>query len=422
MKEFDFQPRTRVVFGEGAMSRLGEVARELNFRRTLLVTDAGLVAAGHVALATQLLERAEIEVVTFSDFDVNPDTAAVERGRVFAAAQRPDSIVALGGGSALDCAKGINFLLTNGGKMADYRGYGKAAWPMLPMIGIPTTTGTGSEAQSYTVISDAMTRAKMACGDPKAAFRAAVLDPWLAVTQPENVRAASGMDAIAHVVETYVSLRRNPLSEVYSRDAWRLLAGNFLSFFERPADLEAAGAMLLGAHLAGAAIENSMLGAAHACANPLTAKYDTSHGEALAILLPHVVRWNGPVAGQRYAELLALAGLAGSPLRSSASVQAPAASADVPEFDGARASRQAEMDADASALPGEDIPQAAELLAQRLEEWAAAAGLPRSLRDAGVGIADLPMLAGLAAEQWTGTFNPRPFDAAAARTIYEWAY
>src|SRR5918997_4143289 len=120
MQPFDFQLHTRVVFGAGALARLGTLARELNFRRTLLVADHGLVASGHVAEASEVLEAADIEVVPFHDFDVNPDTSMCERGRDFAAPLRIDSIIGLGGGSSLDCAKGINFLLTNGGEMRDY--------------------------------------------------------------------------------------------------------------------------------------------------------------------------------------------------------------------------------------------------------------------------------------------------------------
>src|SRR5262249_25985424 len=182
MQSFDFQTRTRLVFGEGVMSRLGALAGELGFRRTLLVADHGLVASGHVQEALDFLAGAEIEVFPFHDFEVNPDTRMIEAGRSFAEPLKIDSVIGLGGGSSMDCAKGINFLLTNGGKMQDYWGYGKAAKIMLPMIAVPTTAGTGSEAQSYALIADAKTHMKMACGDPKAACRIAVLDPDLTLS------------------------------------------------------------------------------------------------------------------------------------------------------------------------------------------------------------------------------------------------
>ena len=380
MVPFDFQPRTRVVFGRGSAERTGHLARDLGFQRTLFVTDPGLLEAGHAADIQRSLEAASVTVIRFSDVAENPDSAMVARGAGHAEPHRIDSIVALGGGSTLDCAKGINFLLTNGGDMAQYRGYGKTSTPLLPAIGIPTTAGTGSEAQSYAVIADAATKMKMACGDPSAAFRLAILDPALTLTAPPRVTATAGIDAIAHAVETAVTMRRNPLSDTYSHQAWRLLADAFERVLLHPTDLEARSMMQLGAHFAGIAIEQSMLGAAHACANPLTARFSLTHGVALAILLPHVVRWNGEVASAGYTALL------GSPRRRARDVEA------------------------------------AETLARRLEDFGRAAGLPAKLSDLGVTSEALPDLAALAATQWTGTFNPRPFDAAGAMEIYEAAF
>jgi alcohol dehydrogenase len=381
MQSFDFQPRTRVVFGPGAVDRLGEIASELGFRRTLLVADRGMIASGHVDEALAALNRVGLEVFRFHDFQSNPDSAMVETGREFAAPLNIDSIIGFGGGSSLDCAKAINFLLTNGGHIRDYHGYGKAKSPLLPMIGVPTTAGTGSEAQTYALISDADTHVKMACGDTKLAFKVALLDPLLTVSQPEDLTATAGFDAIAHAVETYVTTRRNALSEFYSREAWRLLESNYERVITAPGDLEARSAMQLGAHFAGAAIEHSMLGATHACANPLTARYGTAHGVAIAMMLPSVVRWNAPAAGERYEELL----------RINSKFEGPAA-------------------------------DPSEALARRLEEMAAAGGLQIGLRESGIPTADLPALATDAAQQWTGTFNPRPFDINGAREVYEWAF
>jgi len=379
MIPFDFQPRTRVVFGTGSLSRLGELARELGCSRALLVADPGIVAAGHVARADASLRDASIGTMLFDDFDANPDSAMVAAGAARAAASGIDSIVALGGGSSLDCAKGINFVLTNGGTMRDYRGFGKAAKPLLPMIGIPTTAGTGSDAQSYALISDATTHEKMACGDPKAAFRVAILDPALTVSQPRAVTAISGYDALSHAVESFVTTRRTEISDVFARDAWRRLEAHYERVLHNPADLSARGAMLFGAHEAGLAIELSMLGATHACANPLTARYGTTHGMAIGVMLPHVVRWNAAHVGNRYAELLGLP-------------------TDTP------------------------AEEAGERLSARLQTLARAGNLPATLQDLGVPRADLPLLAAAAATQWTGTFNPRPFDAAAGLALYERAY
>ena len=362
-----------MVSGAGSIDRLGALARELGFSHALLVADAGLVRAGHLEHARASLESAGVSGIEFSEFGPNPDADMLEAGRRYAAGRRIDSIIGLGGGSSLDCAKGINFLLTQGGTIHDFQGYGKAANPMMPMIGVPTTAGTGSEAQSYAIISDPRTHKKMACGDPKAAFRAVILDPRLTLTQPAAVTAAAGYDAIAHAVESYVCTSRTPQSQQASLEAWRLLAGNYERVLAEPNDLEARTAMQLGAFYAGTAIELSMLGATHACANPVTARYGTTHGRAIAILLPHVVRWNSSVADALYAELLRFA-------------------------------------PDSSSL---------DALLTRL---AVAGELPGTLREAGVQSSDLPALAADASEQWTGRFNPRPFDASGALEIYQCAY
>jgi alcohol dehydrogenase len=380
VNSFEFRPEPRLVFGAGELGRLGDLARAEGFRRTLLVADPGLVATPHVERALGILRASAIEVETFSGFGENPDSRMIERGRAVAAEMGIDSLVGFGGGSSMDTAKGINFLLTNGGTMADYRGFGRARTPLLPMIGVPTTAGTGSEAQSYALVSEPETHEKMACGDETAMFRVALLDPELTLTQPPGVTAIAGFDAISHAVETSVTRKRNPLSDVFSREAFRLLYSNYERVLERPGDIEARSAMQLGAYFAGVAIENSMLGATHACANPLTAHYGTAHGRAISMCLPTVVRFNSGVAFERYRELLGLAGVA---------------------------------------VRGNDP---GETLAFHLERLARAGGLPTRLRDGGIRQEDFPSLAREASKQWTGTFNPRPFDEAAALEVYRCAY
>jgi alcohol dehydrogenase len=387
MTAFDFHSRTRVIFGQGVFERLAEVTRELNFKRTLLVADQGMVTYGYVDAALKLLASAGIEVSTFHDFGENPDTRMIVAGCAVAESSSIDSIIALGGGSSLDCAKGINFVLTGGGEMRDYWGHDKLSAktnkPMLPMIGIPTTAGTGSDAQTYALISDADTHVKMACGDRQAAFRVVLLDPQLTVTMPRSLTAISGYDAISHAIESFVTKKRNPISDLFAREAWRLLAANYETVLADPQNVEARGAMLLGAFYAGTAIENSMLGATHACANPLTKNFGTTHGVAIGLMLPHIVRWNQEVAGARYKELAANAGLAS-----------------------------------AAAHKG----NAVESLARHLEQLRAAGGLPTNLSSIGVYKNDLPRLAEEAAKQWTGSFNPRDWSQEGAMEVYENAY
>jgi alcohol dehydrogenase len=378
---FDYQPRTRVVFGPGKIGVLGELARELGGERVLLVTDHGLGAAGHPQKAVAALEAAGLAVTVFDGVHENPTSLDVDRGLQVAQAARVDLIVGLGGGSSMDCAKGINFLYTNGGRIQDYWGFGKASRPMLPLIAVPTTAGTGSEAQSYALIADANTHMKMACGDPKAASRIALIDPELTYSMPPGVMAASGIDAMSHAIESYVCTRSNPVSQLFSRQAWQLLAHGYPAALNAPDDLEARSKTSLGAHLAGAAIENSMLGGAHALANPLSAHFGVTHGVAIGIMLPHIIRYNQSSVGRRYEELAVDAGWC---------------------------------------EPG--TPRAGDVLADRLATLVERSNLPGRLADCGVDAALFPQLAAEAAKQWTAQFNPRPLDELALRQLYEGAY
>ena len=356
-----------VLCGRGMLAQVGERARELGGSRVLLVSDPGIVAAGHVERAAGALREAGLDVRVFDEAEENPTTACVEKCVAAAREHRADLLIGLGGGSSMDAAKGCNFILSNGGRMQDYWGVGKATKTMLPLIAVPTTAGTGSEAQSFALITDPQTHQKMACGDRKALPRLAILDADLTATQPAKVAAATGIDAVAHAVETAGCTKRSATSLELSRKAWELLNGAFEQALRNPDDAEARQKMLIGAHLAGAAIENSMLGAAHACANPLTAKFRIVHGAAVGFMLPHVIRFNA-------------AGAHGNP------------------YDA--------LDADA------------ERLARRIEAMLQAAALPRRLADYAVRPADVAALAAEAAQQWTARFNPRPVDEANFRAIY----
>jgi len=289
-----FATRTtpRLVFGAGKVDSLAECVREAGGSHVLLVSDPGIVAAGHVDRARELLESAGVSVTIYDGVRENPGEEDIERCRVFAAGLPIDCIVGLGGGSSMDTAKGCNFLLADGGRMSDFKGYGMARGKMLPFIAVPTTAGTGSECQSYAVVCRDGTHEKMACGDPKALARVAILDPELTESQPPKVAHLTALDAVSHALESAVCTRRNPLSSMYSSEAFRHLAAGIGAVLENRATLDDRATVLLGASFAGKAIENSMLGAAHAAANPLTARYGLVHGHAVALTLPEVVRWN----------------------------------------------------------------------------------------------------------------------------------
>jgi len=378
---FDYYPRTRVVFGPGTISQLGDLAKEQGSRNILLVTDRGLRDVGHIDRALEILEAAQLNVTVFEDVHNNPTTLDVERGLAIAQSNKIDLLIGLGGGSSMDCAKGINFLLTNGGKMEDYWGTGKAKLPMLPMIAVPTTSGTGSEAQSYALIAHPETHMKMACGDKKAACKVAILDPLLTNSMPPFVTAVTGIDALSHALESCVTTKRNPISLLFSHQAWGLLCRAFPIVLREPQYTPARGAMLLGAHLAGAAIENSMLGATHACANPLSAHYEIVHGVAIGLMLPHVIRYNSQHVGRAYGKLAEVAGLCSA--------------------------------SDA---------RSAEKLAEYVTELVKMAGQPTQLRECGVTVESIPQMALEASKQWTGTFNPRPVSVAEFEELYRCAW
>ena len=300
---FDHQPRTRIVFGVDSLERLGELARDLSARNVLLVTDAGIVAAGHAERALRCLEAARLKVVLFDRAAENPTTRCVEE--------------------CVDAAK--------------------------------------------------------------AAARIAILDPKLTLSQPARVTACTGIDAIAHVVETAVTKRRNALSLMCAHEGFKLTVPNLPRVFHDPQDLEARGRMQLGAAFAGLAIENSMLGAAHSAANPLTAHYGIVHGQAVGMMLPHVVRFNGrdPGALKAYAEL-----------------------ASAPEI----------------ACVSDGLEEALEALIAHLESLLNIAAMPRSLAACGVQPALVPTLAAEAARQWTASFNPRRLAAEDFERLYEAAF
>ncbi len=363
MDSFVTRPSPRLVGGPGALAELPTCVKELGGQHVLIVTDKGIVAAGHVARATSLLEKAGIDFTVFDSTHPNPGEGDIGAVAEFARGIELDCLVGLGGGSSMDTAKGCNFLLTNGGSMADYKGYDLAGNPMLPFIAVPTTAGTGSECQSYAVISRDESHEKMACGDPKALASIAILDPELTESMPPQVAVLTALDALAHALETAVCTRRNPLSSAFSREAFLRIASSIEPVLAGTDTLEHRSEMLLGAAFSGLAIENSMLGAAHASANPLTARHGLVHGHAVALMLPHVLRFNreDPTAREtydHYRELLARRGYAELPLTT---------------------------------------------WVERLLAMVQLA----SLEECGVDSASLPTLASDATMQWTAQFNPR---------------
>ena len=384
-RRFDFHSRTRLMYGDGLIDSLGELVREYGGTRALVVTDSGIAKAGHAARAESSIVKAGLVAFVYDRVRENPNTQHVADCVAAARQHDIDFIVGLGGGSSMDTAKGSNFILTNGGKMADYWGVNKAQKAMLPLIAVPTTAGTGSECQSFALISDEVTHQKMACGDDKAYARVALLDPLLTLSQPPRVTANTGIDTITHALESHVTSGNTAISQLFSRESWKLAEGSMDTVLKQPADLAARGRMLLASAYGGTAIAQSMLGAVHSAANPLTAHYGIVHGQAVGMMLPFVVRFNSkdPHTLQNYVDLAASVGLA----------------------------RRSDE-------PAESL----DAMLARLCELLAAAEMPDSLKDCGVAHDALPKLAEEAARQWTANFNPVKINAADFLALYEAAF
>ncbi len=339
-------------------------------RHVFLVTDPGLLEAGHVEAAVRALTEAGLSSSVYCETCPDPSESDAEHAAAALEGHKADVVVALGGGSAIDLAKAALMLVAQGGRMRDHVGPGGTA-ELLPLIAVPTTAGTGSEAQSFALITHDDDHHKLACGHPGARPRVVLLDPALTTSMPRQVTALSGADALVHALETAVTTVGTDASRALAAEAFTLLWPSFPRVLDDPEDLEARAAMLRGAYLAGAAIEGSMLGAAHALANPLTARFHLAHGAAVGLMAPAVVRHNlGEEASEaRYGALAASVGL-----------------------------------------------QSAAQLPDALRAMLAHAGLPTTLPEHALAVID--ELAADAAAQWTGTFNPVPLDAAGFTALY----
>ena len=376
----DDMPGQKIIYGVGARNRVGEVAKELG-RNILLVTDSGLSSVGHPQNLKEILEQSNLNVTLFDQSVENPTESSVQDCVQVAEESKVDVIVGLGGGSSMDTAKGCNFVLSNGGKMSDYWGVGKAKKPMYPLIAIPTTAGTGSECQSFALISDDQTHKKMACGDKKALPRVTILDPELTLSQPSSVTASTGVDALAHALESAVTKKRNKNSIRHAQRAFDLIQENLPFALDDSQNLEHRGNVLLGASHAGAAIERSMLGAVHSMANPLTASRGVVHGIAVGMVLPTVMKFNAeqPEVNFMYAEVARMSGLA--PL-------------------------------------GMSDKESTQRLIDRVCTILKLAKMPPSLGELGFEYSDIKSLASDASEQWTARFNPRSLRVTDFENLY----
>lgn len=303
LSPFSFKLSAQVVFDVGCVSKLPGFLEAKGLKNVLLVSDRGLEEAGMVGKVTEILKSSGINYVAFLDVEANPSTETVEKGAELFRENQLEGIVCFGGGSPIDTAKAIAVLGTNGGKTLDYKGAYTSKNPAAPIIAIPTTAGTGSEVTPFAVITDRSQNFKFGVVSPELLPQVVVLDPLMISTLPPLVAASTGMDALTHAIESYLSLKASPFSDSMGEKAMELIFKNIRSFVANRADIEAASGMLLGSLFAGIAFGAGMLGNVHAMAHPLGGHFNIAHGIANAVLLPTVLKYNALADKGKYEKI-----------------------------------------------------------------------------------------------------------------------
>lgn len=307
--EFTFGIPANVRFGAGVSSQLGSIVVGLGARKVFAVYDKGVKAAGLVDPLLDGLRTQGLEVIGYDEVLANPPDVQIESAAQLARSHAPDVLVAIGGGSAMDSAKAINILLTNPSPIQQYEGFNKVQQPVLYLIAIPTTAGTASEVTNVSVVTDTRRIRKMVIGGQHVSASLALADPLLTLGMPPAITAATGMDALTHAIEAFVSRAAMPPTDAMALPAIELITGNLVRAHANGQDLEARSAMLLGSLMAGFAFNSAVLGLAHSIAHPLSAHFHLPHGVANAIVLPYVMAYNAPVAPQKFRRIAQAMGI-----------------------------------------------------------------------------------------------------------------
>lgn len=303
VKSFSFSLETRVEYGMGVSRRIADEVLQCQGRKVLVVTDPGVMQAGAVSPITNLLHHQNIPFMVFHEVEENPRAKTVDRAALMAREEEVDAIVAIGGGSSLDAAKGIAAVVSHGGTIRDYEGFGKLRLPVTPLIAIPTTAGTGSEVTNRAVITDMVKKIKITVGKPHLAPCVALVDPELTFTLPPAITAATGIDALTHAIEAFTVRCANPLSDALALYAIELISKYLSQAVDRSHDPEARSGMMLGSLLAGISFGNASVAAVHSMAEVLGGMFDVPHGLANAIFLPYVMGFNMPAVAERTARI-----------------------------------------------------------------------------------------------------------------------
>ncbi|MHB2150709.1 iron-containing alcohol dehydrogenase [Calditrichota bacterium LG25] len=362
-----FMPTVNLM-GAGAVAEVGNQVKILGGSKALIVTDKPLIGAGIVEKVTKYLDDSGVKYVIFDGVQPNPTVGNVDEGVALYKKENCDIIIAVGGGSPIDCAKGIGLVLTNGGSIKDYEGLDKSKNPMPPFIAVNTTAGTASEMTRFTIITDTDRHVKMAIVDWHVTPNVAINDPELMVSMPVSLTAATGMDALTHAVEAYVSTIATPVTDSAALKAIELI-GQYL----RPAvangdNMEARDKMAYAEFLAGMAFNNASLGYVHAMAHQLGGFYDLPHGVCNAILLPHVQRFNMIACPERFVDIAKALG---------------------------------------ENVEGLSTIEAADVALEAIQRLSSDIGIPSGLKELGVKEEDLPTLADNAMKDACGLTNPR---------------
>ena len=374
--EFGFYSPVRLVFGQPVADALPAVLAGFEVERVLLLSDAGLEAIGLVDQIAGSLGAGGWQVSSFARVRSNPTVDDVEAALARAGEVGAQALVALGGGSVIDVAKAVGLLATNGGTYAEYQWKGRPITrPILPLVAVPTTSGTGSEVTKVTVIEDKETQFKKGVLSPHLFARAAVLDPALTVSLPAHLTAATGVDAFGHALEAFAGRRASPITDALALDALRRAWHNLPRVTHRGDDLPAREEMMLASAMAGLAFDQSGLGIIHSLAGPVAGRYGLHHGLCVGLLLPQGLAYNLPVLEDKRPALLAALGM-------------PASLADDQVMD-------------------------------RVKDWLDDLGLPLTLTEVGIAEPDLPSMAEEASRMILLPNNPRAATAADCQRLLE---
>jgi alcohol dehydrogenase class IV len=369
-----------IVFGPHSLAEAAHAAVRLGARRPFVVTDPGLMSAGWPGELLGELRAAGLRPVVWQDLTPNPKDHEVEAGHIRYAEAGCDVVLGIGGGSVIDAAKGVALLAANGGRILDYEGIDRIAHPIPPLIMMPSTSGTGADVSQFCIVTDTERHTKITIMGRALVPDVSVIDPRLLVTMPDWLNAATGLDALTHGIEAFVSLARGPLTDHHALQAVSLVRGNLARTMHRPDDTTARSRMAQAALEAGLAFTNAILGATHAMSHQVGGMLDLPHGVVNGVLLPHVIRYNGAESPERFVPIAQAMGL------------------------------------DVAGAPADE---AVERVAVEVRRLADEVGVPSGLGKLGVRVEDVPRLAELTLGDACLTTNPRATEKADVEKLFK---